>query len=91
VSPKVLLPTSKRKFLGQLGLTTNITMPFYINPRPHTVHFTFPNRSVITNSSKHTFRLFKELVKDVFYGQEVELDGYLAQLQKKKCGRIRFC
>ncbi|XP_060607414.1 hemicentin-1-like [Ruditapes philippinarum] len=90
VSPKVLLPTSKRKILGHLGLTTNITVPFYINPRPHTVQFTFPNGSVITNSSKHTVRLFKEFVKDVFYRQEVELDGYLAQLQIKNVEESDF-
>jgi hypothetical protein len=80
VSPKVLLQTTKRKFVGQLGLTTNITVPFYSDPPPQTVQF-FQNGSVITNSSKHTVTLMKGHVKDIFYGQEVELDGYFAQLE----------
>ncbi|XP_060607416.1 hemicentin-1-like, partial [Ruditapes philippinarum] len=89
VSPKVLLQTTERKFVGQVGLSTNITVPFYCNPRPQTVRF-FQNGSVIINSSKHTVTLQKGHVKDIFYGQEVELDGYFAQLEIKNVEESDF-
>jgi hypothetical protein len=90
VSPKVLLQTTERKFVGQVGLSTNITVPFYCNPQPQTVQFKFQNGSVITNSRKHTVTLMKGHVKDIFYGQKVELDGYFARLEIKNVEESDF-
>ncbi|XP_060600888.1 hemicentin-1-like [Ruditapes philippinarum] len=83
VSPKLLLKIGDRIFAGAPMSTVNITAPFYSDPPPQTLRFKFQNGTLITNSSKHTVSFFKGNVKDTFYGKEVELDGYFAQLQIK--------
>ncbi|XP_060579214.1 cell adhesion molecule DSCAML1-like [Ruditapes philippinarum] len=83
VSPKILLKVDDRKFFGKLGFAANITAPFYSNPPPQTLQFKFQNGTVITNSNKYTVSFFKGIVKDTFYGKEVELDSHFAQLQIK--------
>ncbi|XP_060592452.1 uncharacterized protein LOC132747146, partial [Ruditapes philippinarum] len=83
VSPKMLLKITDRIFAGAPMTTVNITAPFYSDPPPQTVQFKFQNGTMIINSSKHAVSFYKGNVKDMFYGKEVEIDGYFAQLQIK--------
>ena len=83
MSPKVLL-ADDHNFAETSGKSVNISIPFYSFPDIHTVKFLFKNKTEIKNSNKYTTSYTRQNLTTQFYGQSVELDGYVAVLKINK-------
>lgn len=76
-----MLLDGRYAFVGAIGTSSKITVPFYCFPEIRAVIFRSENGTEITNSSKYGVHYERQIVTDRFYGQSVALEGYIAVLQ----------